>query len=41
MTDEEKQKYQKYKKNYCEAKKQQHKITDIFLKLTTKNMKIL
>ena len=36
MTDEEKQKYKEYQKNYPENKKQQRKIIDIFLKTNDK-----
>ena len=36
MTAEEKQKYKKYQKNYREAKKQQRKTIDIFLKTNEK-----
>ena len=36
MTDEEKQKYKEYQKNYRENKKLQRKIIDIFLKTNDK-----
>ena len=36
MTAEEKQKYKKYQKNHREAKKQQRKTIDIFLKTNEK-----
>ena len=36
MTVEEKQKYREYQKNYREAKKQQYKIIDVFLKTNDK-----
>ena len=36
MTVEKKQKYREYQKNYREAKKQQCKIIDVFLKTNDK-----